>query len=198
MTSTVKLAAAAFPIDEVLQFRSSVQKVYKSLWDSAAKDDIGPWGGTTHWSIKGLSALTGSTRETVSKALAELLDAGLITALGLIPRNGSNKTVWRVIHPDQIEAQRAAIAVIGKPSIRWKQSMKTGKVNTVQPDNFVAWIAYRNQLDTVDAPKEDRSQMQLLKDAGFQCNAKPVGVRETYGHLYERHLDLEVELAMQV
>ena len=195
---TTKLASAAFPLDEVLQLRSSVQKVYRALWNSAVKDDIGPWGGTTHWSIKGLSASTGSTRETVSKALAELLDSGLITALGLIPCSGTNKTVWRVIHPEQIEAQRAAIAVIGKPSVRWKQAMKPSKANTVQPDNFVGWIAYRNALDVVDAPEENRTQMQLLKDAGFQCKVKPVGVRETYGHLYERQLDLEVELAMQV
>jgi len=194
---TVKLASAAFPLDEVLQLRNSAQKIYKALWDSASKDDIGPWGGTTHWSIKGIANLLGMSRNTVSKVLAELLDSGLITALGLIPRNGSNKTVWRVIHPDQIEAQRAAITITGKPSIRWKQSMKTGKVNTVQPDDFVAWVAYRNQLDVVDAPEENRTQMQLLKDAGFQCNVKAVGVRETYGHLYERQLDLEVEQAMQ-
>ena len=195
---TVKLASAVLPIDEVLQLRKSAQKVYKVLWDSAVKDDIGPWGGTTHWSIKGIANLLGMSRNTVSKVLAELLDSGLITALGLIPRNGTNKTVWRVIHPDQIEAQRAAIAITGKPSIRWKQAMKPSKVNPVEADNFVSWVSYRNQLDVVDAPEENRSQMQLLKDAGFQCKAKPVGVRETYGHLYERQLDLEVEQAMQV
>jgi len=101
---TVKLASAAFPLDEVLQLRNSAQKIYKALWDSASKDDTGTWEGTVHWSIKGLSDSTGSTWETVSKVLAELLEAGLITALG---SSGAKKTGWRVTHPDQIEEQRA-------------------------------------------------------------------------------------------
>ena len=88
---TVKLETAELPIDDVLQLSSTAKTIYLRLWQSASKDNHGSWGGTTFWSIKGLAAEIGSKRETVSTALAQLLDAGLIAVAGYIPTNGTKK-----------------------------------------------------------------------------------------------------------
>ena len=64
---------------------------------------------------------------TVLKAIDALLDDGMIQCLHLVPSGrGSWKRRYRVIHPEQLEGQRAAIAVMGPgllPSERAKQML---------------------------------------------------------------------------
>lgn len=100
--------------------------VYGVLWEAAWHDRRGECGGTTRMSHKALAGLCHMSNTTVLKALDLLLDDGLISCLGLMGAEdgkGSKKRIYRVIHPDHVEAQRAAIAVMGEewlPSVRAK------------------------------------------------------------------------------
>ena len=106
-------------------------QVYAVLWDAAATDIRGDCGGTTSYSIKGLSLELGRKRETVARALEKLLDAGFIQIAGEEKnKGGSNNTVWRVTHPKMLAAVRYSIEVMGPPSQRLKQM----RVKAKRPD----------------------------------------------------------------
>lgn len=106
-------------------------QVYAVLWEAAANDVRGDCGGTTSYSIKGLSLELGRKRETVARALEKLLDAGFIQISGEEQnKGGSNNTVWRVTHPKMLAAVRYSIDVMGPPSQRLKQM----RVKAKRPD----------------------------------------------------------------
>lgn len=140
------------PLLEVAKLGGKESQVYCFMWQSAVMDCSYdqrkhlPWderrdcGGTTHWSVKGIADQLGIQRKTVSKAICSLLDDGLIIAENFISNyNGSDHTVFRVVHPDQIDNVRAAISIMGSPSERWTKRMtskKKCKVSTDCPDFF--------------------------------------------------------------
>lgn len=99
--------------------------VYGVMWEAAWHDQRGECGGTTELSHKALADLCRMSRTTVLKAIDALLDDGLISCLGLTGswEGGTRKRLYRVLHPSQVEAQRAAIDVMGealRPSERAK------------------------------------------------------------------------------
>lgn len=99
--------------------------VYAVMWEAAWHDQRGECGGTTELSHKALADLCRMSRTTVLKAIDALLDDGLISCLGLTGswEGGTRKRLYRVLHPSQVEAQRAAIEVMGealRPSERAK------------------------------------------------------------------------------
>jgi len=99
--------------------------VYAVMWEAAWHDQRGECGGTTELSHKALACLCWMSRTTVLKAIDALLDDGLISCLGLTGswEGGTRKRLYRVLHPSQVEAQRAAIEVMGealRPSVRAK------------------------------------------------------------------------------
>lgn len=114
---------------EATRLSPKALQVYLVLWQSACMSP----NGTTEWTVKGIAGHTGSKRETISKAIALLIDDGLITVAGYAPSNyGSKHTVFRVTHPSQLEAVRYAADVIGKPSEAWKAQMKA-RQNLYEP-----------------------------------------------------------------
>ena len=122
------------PLEEVTKLGRRPTEIYLILFTSAARDihydknKSLPYehrrdcGGTTSWSIQALACKTNACRKLVANAIGKLLDAGFITVVGMAKSNvGKRHKIFRVIHPDQIEAQRYAIALFTeKPSVRWK------------------------------------------------------------------------------
>lgn len=90
--------------------------VYGVMWESAWRDQRGDCGGTTWMSHKALADVCGMGNATVLKAVDRLLDDGLISCIGLrgSEGKGSRKRIYRVTHPSHVEAQRAAIEVMGE------------------------------------------------------------------------------------
>ena len=130
MSVQIHKASAMFNQVAALGGHTPLQ-VYAVLWEAAANDVRGDCGGTTSYSIKGLAAEIGRTRETVSAALNKLLDAGFIQIAGEEQnKGGSNNTVWRVTHPKMLAAVRYSIEVMGPPSQRLKQM----RVKAKRPD----------------------------------------------------------------
>lgn len=130
MSVQIHKASAMFNQVAALEGHTPLQ-VYAVFWDAAATDIRGNCGGTTSYSIKGLSLELGRKRETVARALEKLLDAGFIQIAGEEQnKGGSNNTVWRVTHPKMLAAVRYSIDVMGPPSQRLKQM----RVKAKRPD----------------------------------------------------------------
>ena len=90
----------------------------------------------TEWTIKGIADHIGSSRNTVSNSIAQLIDDGLISVAGYKPSDyGTKHTIFRVTHPADLEAARYAVSVIGKPSESWRAQMKP-KPNLYEPDRI--------------------------------------------------------------
>lgn len=121
------------PLSEVAMLGSNPLRVYVILFESAKSDNRGDCGATTSWTIKGLASELGIKRDTVSRALNKLLDAGYIQITGEAKnKENSNSTIWRVTHPKMLDAVRYAIDVMGdKPSERLaKMRTKQKKIDT--------------------------------------------------------------------
>ncbi len=132
------------PLNDVALLGSNPLRVYVIMFESAAMDNRYdkrthlPWherrdcGGTTSWTIKGLANELGIKRDTVSRALNKLLDAGYIQIAGEQENKGNSRnTVWRVTHPQMLEAVRYSIELMGPPSERLKKMRtKQQKVDT--------------------------------------------------------------------
>ena len=125
---------------EISKLKGKASQVYGLMWTSAKmhvkydKKIHLPWeqrrdcGGTTNWTIKGMADHLGLTRRTTSNAVCILLDNGFVTAEAYVPSiHGSEHTIFRVTHPNQLENVRHAISVIGSPSAWWRKRMKTKK-----------------------------------------------------------------------
>jgi hypothetical protein len=153
---SVLLTDAKPPLQEVAKLGAKPSQLYGILWESALMDvsydkrrDL-PYecrrdtGGTTTWTIKGLADYVGSCRKTITKSLEKLLDAGFIQAENFIPASyGNNRTIFRVVHPQMLEAVRYANDIIGTPpSHRWHHRLSnkvySGELwdNTEAPDSF--------------------------------------------------------------
>ena len=123
----VLLVGSCPAMREALALGGACGQVYGVMWEAAWHDQRGECGGTTELSHKAIADLCHLGNATVLKAIDALLDDGLIQCLHLVPTGrGSWKRRYRVIHPEQLEAQRAAIAVMGPallPSERAKQML---------------------------------------------------------------------------
>lgn len=98
--------------------------VYALLWEAAFWDVREDCGGTTTWSVKGIASRCGLGKATVIKALKKLLDEGYIQYAGWVWWGKGKKRRWRVTHPDQLEAVRYAISVMGMPSEKYNEMLE--------------------------------------------------------------------------
>ena len=117
---TVLLDSANAPYNDIALLGSNPLRVYTILFESAQHDVRENCGGTSSWSIKGLAAELNIKRETVSRSIDKILDSGYIQIAGEITnKGGSNNTLWRITHPDMLDAVRYSIETMGKfPSER--------------------------------------------------------------------------------
>jgi DNA-binding transcriptional MocR family regulator len=111
----VKLAGSCPRMQEAFQLGRECGAVYAVMWEAAWHDDRGQFGGTTQISHKALADICGMSSKTVIKAVDLLMDDGLISCEGMTHSwgGGSQKRIYRVTHPDQLEARRAAIETMG-------------------------------------------------------------------------------------
>ena len=134
------------PIMEVAKLGYAAVAVYSLLFQSAHRDrcyaQIAPGyradtGGTTNWSHKAIADTLSMGKAKVIQATNALLDAGFIQVIARIrSATGSKHRVYRVTHPEHVEAQRLALSLFDEPSsIRNKRidAMKTPKPN----DNLI-------------------------------------------------------------
>ena len=130
------------PIVEVAKLGYAAVAVYSLLFQSAHRDrcyaQIAPGyqadtGGTTNWSHKAIADTLSMGKAKVIQATNALLDAGFIQVIARIrSATGSKHRVYRVTHPEHLEAQRLALSLFDEPSsIRNKRidAMKTPKPN---------------------------------------------------------------------
>ncbi len=135
------------PLTQVAKLGGLCSQVYAVLWESAYKDvrrdpalhkaweDRRDCGGTTEWTAKGIANELGSCRKRVGQALNQLQDKGFIIAEGYYQAGrGTKTTIWRLVHPDQLEARRAVIEVLDTPPSITRQQILTRKSVAVEPD----------------------------------------------------------------
>ena len=138
------------PIREVakLDTNGAVQ-MYALLWESAYMDirmdkrKSLPWserrdcGGTSEWSIKGIASELHLGKATVLKAMKALLENGFISIDGRITTGqGSTKRVFRVTPPNELEARRFAISIMG-----------TQYLDTLSVGSKTEWIDSPDAID---------------------------------------------------
>ena len=103
--------------------------MYALLWESAYKDvridresrrkklpvsEYRDCGGTSEWSIKGIADFLCLGKATVLKAMTALLENGFISIDGRMSTGqGSQKRVFRVTAPSELEARRYAVSIMG-------------------------------------------------------------------------------------
>ena len=131
----VLLEGACPPYREVLKLGRQSGLVYGLLWESAFKDvrldERHPYnrklacGGCTTWSVKGMARECHLGQSSVVEALKALLDAGFIQYAGIAEEGNGPRRRWRVTHPDELEAVRYAISVMGPPSEKFNESLVT-------------------------------------------------------------------------
>ena len=130
------------PIMEVAKLGYAAVAVYSLLFQSAHRDrcyaQIAPGyrsdtGGTTNWSHKAIADILKMGKAKVIQATDALLDAGFIQVIARIRSStGSKHRVYRVTHPEHLDAQRLALSLFDEPSsVRNKRidAMKTPKPN---------------------------------------------------------------------
>lgn len=167
-------------IREAMEVGPKALLVYVWLWDSAEKHHGQETGGTTTWSHKALAERLKMSNTTVIASINGLLDAGLIQRAGLVPPQGGKgnwKNRYRVTHPQMLEAQRHAIAVMGPPSERPKPSKK---IKTNDDNEFyeflesqspsisaAAWRA-TDLADTFDSTDESGAELSGLSESELE------------------------------
>jgi len=138
------------PIMEVSKLGYAAVAVYSLLFQSAHRDrcyaQIAPGyradtGGTTNWSHKAIADTLSMGKAKVIQATDALLDAGFIQAIARVrSATGSKHRVYRVTHPEHLEAQRLALSLFDEPSsVRNKRidAMKTLKPNDNPSQNYL-------------------------------------------------------------
>ena len=126
----VILEGSCPPMADVFLLGRECGPVYALLWEAAFWDVRGSCGGTTTWSVKGIANRCGLGKSSVITALKKLLDAGYIQYAGWVWWvNGSKKRRWRVTHPDQLEAVRYAISVMGPPSEKYNEGYELAEAS---------------------------------------------------------------------
>ena len=197
ITMSVILKNTQPPLLVVSKLGGKEAQVYCFIWQSAVmdvrydKDPAKQWedrrdcGGTTHWSVKGIAAELGTTRKTVSKAIRTLLDNGLITIAGYINnRNGSDHTVFRVVHPDQIESVRATLGLLAPASERWTARMTSKKKELVSSD-------CSELFDDIPVPEHDEF------NAYYPERDSKGKIKVLAYPNYEQSLEHEIDLAVE-
>ena len=147
---SVILKDVAPPIMEVAELGYAAVAVYSLLFQSAHRDrcyaQIAPGyradtGGTTNWSHKAIADTLSMGKAKVIQATDALLDNGFIQVIARErSATGSKHRVYRVTHPDQLEAQRQALSLFDEPpSIRNKRidKLKSPKANTENLDHYL-------------------------------------------------------------
>ena len=138
------------PIMEVSKLGYAAVAVYSLLFQSAHRDrcyaQIAPGyradtGGTTNWSHKAIADTMSMGKAKVIQATDALLDAGFIQAIARIRSStGSKHRVYRVTHPEHLEAQRLALSLFDESSsVRNKRidAMKTPKSNDNPMEDYL-------------------------------------------------------------
>ena len=138
------------PIMEVARLGYAAVAVYSLLFQSAHRDrcyaQIAPGyradtGGTTNWSHKAIADTLSMGKAKVIQATDALLDAGFIQVIARErSATGSKHRVYRVTHPDQLDAQRHALSLFDEPSsVRNKRidALKTPKPNDNPIDEYL-------------------------------------------------------------
>lgn len=129
----VLLTDACLLMREACRLSKEAGVVYGVMWEAAWHDQRGDCGGTTQLSHKALADLCHTSKTTVIRAVDLLLDDGLIQFLHMVPtKQGSWKRRYRVTHPEHLEAQRAALDVIGEPA-----SDRAKRLSVCRPDSEV-------------------------------------------------------------
>ena len=139
---TVTLKDVAPPIIDVAKLGYAAVAVYSLLFQSAHRDrcyaQIAPGyradtGGTTNWSHKAIADTLSMGKAKVIQATDALLDTGFIQVIARErSATGSKHRVYRVTHPDRLDAQRHALSLFDEPSsVRNKRidALKTPKPN---------------------------------------------------------------------
>lgn len=139
------------PIMEVAKLGYAAVAVYSLLFQSAHRDrcyaQIAPGyradtGGTTNWSHKAIADTLKMGKAKVIQATDALLDAGFIQVIARIrSATGSKHRVYRVTHPEHLDAQRLALSLFDEPSsIRNKRidAMKTPKPNDNSIEDYIS------------------------------------------------------------
>ena len=120
------------PMNDIALLGSNPLRVYVVLFEAAQRDIRGNTGGTTSWTIKGLANQLGIQRKTVAGSLDKLVDTGYLQIAGEQKNgDGCQSSIWRVTHPDMLEAVGYSIELMGKPSGRLKKMRtKQKKIDT--------------------------------------------------------------------
>ena len=150
----VKLAGSCPRMQEAFQLGRECGAVYAVMWEAAWHDDRGQFGGTTQISHKALADICGMSSKTVIKAVDLLMDDGLISCEGMTHSwgGGSQKRIYRVTHPDQLEARRAAIETMGDALLAPVMATGTFAVRT-----------RKKRLDVLGAKSPGLAAVQLTK-----------------------------------
>ena len=113
------------PIIEVAKLGYAAVAIYSLLYQSAYQDqrydlrrcvrrcDLRHCGGTTNWSHKAIADTLGMGKAKVISSIDLLLDNGFIQHEGFMQSSkGSRHRIYRVVHPDMLEAVRAAMQLL--------------------------------------------------------------------------------------
>ena len=120
------------PQQEVMRSLPKTLSIYITLAEAAQHDIRDDCGGTTGWSIKGLSSVTGLHRTTIAKYIGQLLDAGFIQITGEeFNRGGSHNTLFRVTTRENLEPVRHAISMMNQLPSQRLAAMRTKAVKPV-------------------------------------------------------------------
>ena len=169
----VRLPGPIPPFDEVSGLGKECVPVYAFMWESAARDNrtgSKPWeqfGGCCNWTVKGLAGACGMSKTTVIKALKKLLDGGFIQYAEF---STPYDRWWRVTHPDQLEAVRHAIDLMGPPSAKYNQSTRSrhDKDETLE-EGEETWKAHLGFKPAVEWPPSGADS------SGLENNQRCVG-----------------------
>ena len=147
---TVILKDVVPPIMEVAKLGYAAVAVYSLLFQSAYQDrcyaQIAPGyradtGGTTNWSHKAIADILSMGKAKVIQTTDALLDNGFIQVIARERSStGSKYRVYRVTHPDHLDAQRHALSLFDEPSsVRNKRidALKTPKPNDKPIDDYL-------------------------------------------------------------
>ena len=128
------------PLNDIALLGSNPLRVYVILFEAAQHDVRGNCGGTSCYTIKGIASELGIERKTVARALNKLLDTGYIQIAGeQHNKDGCHSTIWRVTHPEMLDAVRYSIELMGAPSERLKKMRtKQKKVDTSKYQEHLA------------------------------------------------------------
>ena len=156
------------PLVQVAKLGGACSQVYAVLWESAYKDVRRDprlhkhWktrmdcGGTTKWTIKGIAGELSTCRKRVAKALDQLLDNGFVIAEGYEQTGRGTKTfIWRIVHPDQLEARRAVIEIMGSKPSETRQILLDHKIEPPEFNHEFEEFLRQDYIDNFGLDPED-------------------------------------------